>query len=418
MPPGPLRERPTPLPRNVWALGVVSLFTDVGGDMVFPLLPRLLAGMTGPGAAAVGVVEGVADAVSHLVKPWVGARSDRMRRRKPYVLAGYGLSGVVRPLLAFAGHFGVALGVRSLDRLGKGIRSAPRDALIASSTPRERQARAFSLHRAMDHAGAVIGGSLAAGLLWTGLELREVVLLSAVPGVLAFLTLLFFVREPEGDGGAGADAVPAKPLTGIAAAETVEEAAPANGGDAAPLPRRLRQYFVILFVFALANSTDALLLLRIGDMGLSSSEVAAAWVVLHVVKVAASVPGGALADRVGPVWTIIAGWVLYAVLYAGFAFLAGDAAAWGLFSAYGLYYALTEGAEKAIVARLAPGEARGRAFGAMAFAMGLGTLLASVGVGVLYRWAGPAWAFGSGAAAALVAATALAVWARRDERAR
>ncbi len=384
------------LPRTVWALGLVSLLTDIGGDMVFPLLPRLLAAMPGVGAAAVGLVEGISDAVSHLVKPFVGARSDRMRRRKPYVLFGYGISGAARPVLAFAATLPAAIVVRALDRLGKGIRSAPRDALIAGSVPRESLARAFSLHRAMDHAGAVLGGTIAAALLWWGLEIRDVIALAAIPGVLAFLTIVFLVKEPP----AGA---PPNATGAIAPASSAK----------APLPRSLSGFLVILFVFSLAASTDALLLLRAGDMGLSAAEVAAAWVVLHLVKVAASVPGGALADRVGATPVIVAGWLVYAAVYAGFAFGDGPAMAWGLFVVYGAYYALTEGAEKAIVARLAPAEGRGRALGMMALAVGSGTLVASIGTGALYRIAGPHIAFGSGAAIAVVAAVLLGVWGSR-----
>lgn len=386
---------PRPLPRTVWALGLVSLLTDVGGDMVFPVLPRLLGAMPGVGAFAVGVVEGIGDAVSHLVKPFVGARSDRIRRRKPYVLFGYGLSGLARPVLAVVATLPAAVLVRSLDRVGKGIRSAPRDALIAASVPRAHLARAFSLHRAMDHAGAVLGGTLAAVLLWCGLEVRQVIALAAIPGALAFLTIVFLVHEPA-------------PL-----AVPVPLPVPAPGRSSPPLEPRLRSFLWILFLFSLAASSDALLLLRAGEMGLSAAEVAAAWVVLHLVKVVASVPGGALADRAGAVPVIVAGWVVYAAVYAGFALGDGPVAAWALFVVYGTYYALTEGAEKAVVARLAPAEAKGRALGMMALATGAGTLVASLATAALYALAGPEIAFGTGALVAIGAAALLAIWARR-----
>ncbi len=389
-------------PRTVWAVGLVSLLTDVGGEMVFPLLPRFLGSMTAAGAAAVGVVEGVADAVSQLVRPWVGARSDARGRRKPFMLLGYGLSSAARPLLAVAhGVFGVGL-LRCADRLGKGIRSSPRDALIASSVESSRLARAFSLHRAMDHAGAVLGPMLATALLAAGLSVRQVFAATLVPGALAWLAIVLFVREP--------DALPRPPPVEPSADGAAE---PDPADPAAPLPESLRAFVKVLFLFALGSSTDALLLLRASEMGLGSTAVAGAWTLLHVVKVAASVPGGALADRIGPVRAVGLGWLVYAVVYAGFAVGGGGFAPWALFGVYGLYYALTEGAEKAVVARLVPRGVRGRALGTMSFALGAGNLIASAGAGWLYAQAGPEVAFGSGALLALSAMVALVWWSAR-----
>ncbi|HVO29737.1 MAG TPA: MFS transporter [bacterium] len=384
-------------PATVWALGLVSLFTDIGGEMIFPILPRFLAALPGLGPTAVGLVEGVADGIAQIGKPIAGARSDRMRRRKPYVLFGYGLSGLSRPLLGLTGSVGAATAVRASDRLGKGIRSAPRDALIAGSVDHDRQARAFAVQQAMDHAGAVIGPLLAAALLGVGLSIPQVFVASAVPGLLAFLTILFFVRE-----------APAA-RTPVAVAAPAPASAPARPD---PIPRQLQSYFVILFLFALGSSTDAMLLLHAGNSGLSPAQVTWLWSGFNAVKAVSNIPGGALADRSGPVRSILAGWVVYGLVYAGFAAAHTPGAIVALFGAYGLYFGFAEGAEKVIVSRMVSPGNRGRAFGVMGFVNGVGTFIASFATGWLYKSVGPGWAFGTGAAAALLAALAFAVWAR------
>lgn len=379
------------LPGTVWALGAVSFFTDVAGDMVFPLLPRYLAGMSGVGAAAVGFVEGIADAISHLAKPWAGRLSDR-GKRKPFVLAGYAISGAARPALALAGSV-LAVGVvRSLDRIGKGVRSAPRDALIAATAPEGGLARAFSVQRGMDHAGAVFGPVVASALLYAGFGVRDVFLFAAVPGLLALAVIALFVRDVEASPG----------VTAASAA-----------GATAPLPPKLKSFLWIAFVFALGSSTDALLLLHAESMGVAKESIPLLWMLLHVVKVAASYPGGAIADRAGPVRTMAAGWLVYGAVYLGFALAAGPAAAWTLFLVYGVYHGLSEGAEKAIVSTLAPPGEKGRALGLFALALGAGTLIASAGAGLLYTLVSPAWAFGAGALMAFAATALLAVWASR-----
>lgn len=382
------------MPGTVWALGAVSFFTDVGGEMIFPLLPALMAGMPG-GAAAVGTVEGIADAISHLVKPWVGARSDRFRRRKPFVLVGYALTGLSRPFLGLAGSVAAVTGIRSADRLGKGIRNAPRDALIAGTVEKGRLTRAFSLNQAMDHAGAVVGPLLAALFLAMKIPLARIFYFSAIPGALAVATVFFFVRE-----GAPAAAKPGVP---------VPAPPPASSP---PLPPRLKSYLAILTLFYLSNSTDALLLVRCAALGMRPRTVTLAYVVLNAVKVTTSYGGGALADRFGSARIILPGWLVYAAVYLGFAFAPSAIWIWPLFAVYGCYYGLTEGAEKTIVSRLAPPEAKGRAFGLMGFAMGVGVLIASIGTEWLYRELGPGWAFGSGAAIAIAAAIALGLWSR------
>jgi MFS family permease len=379
------------MPGTVWALGAVSFFTDVGGEMIFPLLPALMAGMPG-GAAAVGTVEGIADAVSHLVKPWVGAHSDRFRRRKPFVLAGYALTGLSRPFLGLAGSVAAVTGIRSADRLGKGIRNAPRDALIAGSVEKGRLTRAFSLNQAMDHAGAVVGPLLAALFLSLKIPLARIFYFSAIPGALAVATVLFFVRE-------GAPPAP-------------KDGAPAPAGSP-PLPPRLKSYLAILGFFYLSNSTDALLLVRCAALGMRPRTVTLAYVLLNAVKVTTSYGGGALADRFGSARMILPGWLVYAAVYLGFAFAPSAVWIWPLFAVYGCYYGLTEGAEKTIVSRLAPPEAKGRAFGLMGFSMGAGVLVSSIGTEWLYRELGPGWAFGTGAGIAVVAAIALGLWSYR-----
>ena len=380
------------MPATVWALGLVSFFSDVGGEMVFPLLPLLMATMSG-GALSVGTVEGVADAVSYLVKPFVGARSDRIRARRRFVLFGYALGGGARPFLAATGRVLTATLVRSGDRLGKGIRDAPRDALIAGSVEKERLGRAFSLNRAFDRAGAVVGPLFALLFLWLGWEVRKILWLTAIPAVATILTIAFFVRDP----GAAPVSEPATKPADVA------------------MPPRLKSFLAILFFFALGNSTDALLLVRAKDLGLPATLVVLAYVVFNASKMLTSYAGGALTDRFGAARVVLPGWFVYAAVYAGFAFAPGAWAVWPLFAVYGVYYALAEGAEKKIVTTLAPKDAKGKALGLYGATLGFGTLIASVGTQWLYGHHGPEVAFGVGAALAVVSAGLLALWSSRGD---
>lgn len=414
------------MPLTVWALGLVSLFTDIGGEMIFPVLPQFLATLPGLGPAAVGIVEGVADAISHMVKPFIGRWSDRAGKRRPFVLLGYGISGASRPLLGLTGHLLSATLVRSSDRLGKGIRGAPRDALVANAVPRERQARAFALQQALDHTGAVAGPLVAAALLARGFSFSQVFLASTVPGALAFVTILLFVRESAFGAGAPKDGAggAAVPAPAQATKGSIEEdgagargSGPAGalpitpGGARVPLPRALQLYFGVLFVFALGGSTDALLLVHARGVGLTPLQVTWLWSGFNALKAIFNIPGGAIADRAGPLRSIFAGWGVYAVVYACFALSRSPQAVLAVFALYALYYGFAEGAEKAVVSHMVTPATRGRAFGVMGFVNGAGTLIASVVTGWLYRNVGKGWAFGTGAAAAGLAVVLLTLWA-------
>lgn len=383
---------------GVLLFGWVSFLSDVASDMIFPLLPDFLTRTLHAGPAAIGLIEGVAEATASFMKMLSGWWSDRFRRRKPIVVAGYSIAAFARPLVGLAASWGQVLAIRFADRVGKGIRTSPRDALLADMVAPEHRGRAFGLQRSMDNAGAVVGPLLAAFLLKFVFENeRSVFLLAAVPGIAAVLLLIFRLREAPRR---------VEPFT------VVPGAAPPAGG----LPRVFWAAIGIFVLFTLASSTDAFLLLRARDTGMPLWQLPLLWAVFHGVKAAAGVPGGVLADRLGRVRTIIAGWIVYAIAYVGFAYVAGPTQLWGLFAFYALFYALTEGAERALVADLVPANFRGRAFGAFHASIGLASLPASVLFGIWWKMFGPHVAFLIGAAIALAASLALAVFGVRTAR--
>lgn len=379
------------------ALGAVSFFTDVSSEMIYPLLPLFLTSTLGASASVLGAIEGAAESTASLLKLASGWWSDRVRRRKPLVVFGYGLASVARPLVAAAQSATQVLVIRLADRVGKGVRSSPRDALIADSVEPSIRGRAFGFHRAADHAGAVVG-PLAAFLLLEGMGvgLRGVFWLAAIPAALAVVTVVVFVRESPGAPGA----VPAP--TGPAP-KVLDPA------DTRRLPRSFWTYLAIVLVFTLGNSTDAFLLVRAGQLGVPTALIPILWASLHVVKSVLSTPGGMLSDRIGRTPTLIAGWTVYALVYVGFAVADASWHAWALFAGYGVFFALTEATEKALVADLVPVERRGTAFGWFHLAIGLGALPASLLFGVLWDRFGASTAFLVGAGLAAVASLAIAV---------
>jgi MFS family permease len=389
-----VRQPRARLGRTVVALGVVSFLTDASSEMIYPLLPVFLTTALGASAATLGVIEGAAETTASLLKLGSGWWSDRLRRRKPLVVLGYALASLVRPLVAVAQAAWHVLAIRLADRVGKGIRGAPRDALIADSVDPSIRGRAFGFHRAADHAGAVIGPLAAFALLqWAGLEMRTVFWLAAIPGALAVLTVVAFVRDAHRPAPAQETQTGGTPLT--------------SGTLSAPLPGVFWKYLVVVLVFTLGNSTDAFLLLRASELGVPISLLPVLWALLHVVKSAASTPGGILSDRIGRVPTLVAGWSTYAIVYVGFAIAGAQWHAWALFAAYGIFFALTEGTEKALVADLVPSHRRGTAFGWFHLTVGIGALPASVLFGVLWDALGYQAAFGAGAALAIVATVGL-----------
>jgi MFS family permease len=386
------------LPRTVIALGAVSLLTDASSEMIYPLLPVFLNSVLGAGPLAIGAIEGAAESVAALLKLASGWWSDRLPRRKPLLLAGYGIASLVRPLIGLAQGVGQVLAIRLTDRVGKGIRGAPRDALIADAVDPSQRGRAYGFHRAADHAGAVAGPLIAYALLtWGGVSLRTVFLLAAIPAAGAMLALMFGVREEK-------------------RAARHDARTPSLGRRG--LDRRFWAYLGVLMLFTLGNSTDALLILRANELGVSAALVPILWATLHVVKAVSSTPGGVLSDRLGRRPLIIAGWVVYAVVYLGFAFASESWHAWVLFLSYGVYFGLTEGVEKALVADMVPAAVRGAAFGWYNLTIGLAALPASLIFGGLWQVHGARTAFVVGASLALVASVGLYLVTREQDGSR
>jgi MFS family permease len=388
------------LPRNVWVLTVASFLTDVSSEMVVNLLPLFLVSVLGVRTGVVGVIEGIAETTASLVKVGSGWLSDRMERRKPLVVLGYSLSTVAKPFLYFATSWWTVLGVRFADRLGKGLRSAPRDALVADSIGAKQRGLAFGLHRAGDTAGAVIGLAVALVVVVTGGSMaslsretfQRVVLLSLIPAILAVVLLVVGVREH-------------------ARRQVARERKPGRVSD---LGRPFLLYLGTIGLFTLGNSSDAFLILRANSVGLTVAGVLGLMLVFNLVYAAAATPAGAASDRFGRKRMLLGGWLLYALVYFGFARMNAAWQAWLWMMLYGLYYALTEGVGKAVVADLVAPEQRGVAYGLLAAIIGLMALPASLLAGVLWQgvgaWPGlgPAAPFLFGAALAGVACLMLA----------
>ena len=379
------------LSRPVWLLGWVSLFTDTASEMIYPLLPLFLTRVLGAGAMSLGVIEGVAEAANSLLKIVSGWMADRSRRPKRLVLAGYGLSSAVRPLMGIVTAWPQVLTLRFTDRLGKGIRSSPRDAMLAGYAPAALRGRVFGFHRAMDHAGAVLGPLLASAFLffYPG-EYRTLFALTVIPGIIVVLLIL---RLP-----------PDQPETeGKAVDGTTAHADDRRSTDGAVLTRSFVKAMLVILIFSLGNASDAFLLLRLSDLGIAPVWIPLLWSAIHVVKVGSSILGGTLSDRLGRRALIALGWIIYAVVYAGFGISQSSSAVVALFLLYGTYFGLTEGVEKAWVADMAPTHKRGTAFGIYNAVLGVGTLAASVLFGYLWTRVSPPAAFFTGGGLALTA---------------
>jgi MFS family permease len=377
---------------NVLWLSVASFLNDASSEMIYPLLPLFLTGTLGAGAAFLGVIEGAAESASSLLKLASGWLADRTGRRKPLTVLGYSTAALARPLIALVTAAWQVLAIRLLDRVGKGLRTAPRDALLAESIPEAHRGAAFGLHRAADHSGAVAGPLLASGLLLAlDGDMRTVFGLALIPGLLTVAVVAWKVRETAPAARpAGVAAPPAPPLPKL------RELGPV-------LPR----YLGVLVLFTLGNASDAFLLLRAAQAGVPVALIPLLWGALHVSKAVFSVWGGRWSDRVGARRAIIAGWMVYAGVYAGFAVVNAAWQVWALFLVYGLFFGLTEGPEKALVARLAPAGLRGSAFGAYHAAIGLAALPASIVFGLVWQAFGAEEAFAMGAILALAAALLL-----------
>jgi MFS family permease len=382
----------------VKATGFVSFFTDMGSEILYPIMPAFLVQL-GASRAMIGAIEGLAEGLPAIIKLFAGALADRVRNRKWLVLTGYALSTLFKPLVAFARSSVFVLVVRVCDRIGKGIRTAPRDALVADFTDKSMLGHAFGFQRGMNHAGALVGGLIGFGLLyWLGSDLpamRKAILWAFIPGTLSVVTIMLFIRDRPDR--VTAPTAMRNPFAGVRR-----------------LPREYFLYVGAASIFAIANSSDAFLLLRAQDMGVRIAMLPLLWALLHLIKTGTAVWGGKLSDRVGRLPVLVAGWGVYALVYAGFAFSHTAWAVWALFVAYGFFYGLTEGAGRAVIADIVPEGQRGTAFGFWGMVEGVLLILASLFTGWLWDKTG------SGsvpllvcAGAALVAALFLGVWGSR-----
>jgi len=378
------RARLRALDPNIRSLGWVSFVADLSSEIVYPLFPLFITGILGAPVAVLGFIEGVAEAAATVLRYPIGQLSDRLGRRRPFVLVGYGLSGVGKLFIAVAGVWGVALAGRVVDRMGKGIRTAPRDALIGASTRPGEQGLAFGLHRSMDTMGAALGPLIALVCLELGVPFRWVLGLAVVPALLSVVVILLFVRERR---------LPTSP-----------------SGMRLRLPASPAYRWLLAgsLLFAAGNSSDMFLLLKASDVGMGTSAVILVYVLYNIVYASASLPLGGLSDRVGQLPLVTGGYIVFAAVYVGFALAASWLAVAALFAFYGLYIAATEGTSKALMSRATPLAERAGAIGLQATLTGLASLLASSLGGVLWSAVGPWATFAFGAACALAAAALLA----------
>src|SRR5229473_2128101 len=376
-----------PLPRQVKLFGWVSLLNDFASEMIYPLLPAFVTGVLGGGPQALGALDGAAEFAAAFVKLGAGRLADRPRLRGPMIVLGYFIAVVVRPIIAVTGAAWQVIGLRVVDRLGKGLRTPPRDALIADVTPAELRGRAFGLQRGMDHAGAVLGPILAWWLLASGTaNVRAVIGWSIVPGVLVLVLAGWAVRDGTADGGRGRQR----------AAEG-DDALPPVAAPYRPLPPAP---LLAISAFYLLRMPDTLIILRSQELGVPVAIVPLLWAAVHVVRSSSSFLGGAASDRLGPARTMWAGWLVNALLAAGMARAGTAAAAWGLFLALGLVSGLTESPERALVARLA-GTRQGSGFGVYHGITGFAALVGGVVLGAVFQRYGAGPAFLASAAGGL-----------------
>jgi len=390
------------LPRNVWAVSLTSFFMDISSEMVINLLPLFLASVLGVKTNIIGIIEGEAEATASLLKLFSGWFSDRLGARKWLAVTGYGISALAKPFFYFANTWGAVAGARWGDRVGKGVRTAPRDALVADSIGEHQRGLAFGFHRAADTAGAVVGLLIALAIVWFAQSgdvvlaehtFRTVVLVSLIPAALAVLSL----------------AIGAKEVTVMGKREAPRFAFKSLG-------KPFMIFMIIVAIFDLGNSSDAFLVLRAQERGLSVFGVLGMLVTFNLVYTLISTPAGSLSDRIGRRKLIVGGWLAYAVIYLGFGLARTGWHVWALYALYGVYYGMAYGTAKALVADLVPVELRGTAYGTYNAVLGILDFPASVIAGVLWQGAFGWSGFGAsapflfGAALALVAAVAMALW--------
>jgi MFS family permease len=406
-----LEPRPAPaslrhLPRNLWAVSLTSFFMDISSEMVINVLPIFLSSVLGVKTNVIGLIEGVAEATASLLKLLSGWFSDRLGSRKWLAVAGYGLSSLAKPFFYWANSWAAVAGVRWADRVGKGIRTAPRDALVADSIDEEQRGIAFGFHRAADTGGAVLGLAIALLVAWlaqrdTGFgaaTFRTIVLVSLIPAALAVLSLAVGAQEVTIDGRKEPPRISFRRLG-----------------------KRFAVLMLLVGLFDLGNSSDAFLVLRARESGVSVTGILGMLLAFNAIYALVSTPAGALSDRIGRRRVIIGGWLTYCLIYLGFAFMRESWHGWALYAAYGVYYGLAYGTAKALVADTVPPELRGTAYGAYNAVLGILDFPASLIAGILWdglgNWSGfgPTAPFLFGALMALLAAGGMAVWKDRPE---
>ena len=399
-----MTDMPPKLPRAVWLFGATSLANDFASEMIYPLLPAFVTATLGGGALALGVLDGLADAVAAGFKLATGYLADRPRLRGPLIVGGYAIAAVVRPLIAVAAAAWHVIALRGADRVGKGIRTPARDSAIAEVAAPEIRGRAFGLHRGADHVGAIFGPLLAALLLHYGFPLRRVFWVAVVPGLVAVLCAWVAVRE-TGARGQGPGVREGKDPSPYSLAP-----GPSSSGFAS--------LTLVLVLAAFLRAPETLLILRVQDLGVPVLLIPILWALLHVVRASLSYPGGVLCDRWGARRTLALGWVVYAGLAVAFAFADGAAAAVAIFFAFGIFVALTESPERKLVAELSPGGRRGRGFGWYHGSLSAVALPGAALFGWIYEKRGAGVAFELSAAVTLLAVAALVIsnsaWVRRS----
>ena len=397
-PPRRFWHRYTNLPRNVLALSAVSLLNDTSSEIIYPLLPAFLALTLGASPFIIGLIEGFAESVAAFLKLFSGYLSDKFERRKLPVFLGYSLASLTRPFLAFVMSWQQVLIVRVADRAGKGIRGAPRDALLAESVPPEKRGFAFGFNRAADHLGAVLGpicGFILLSFLAsnpqnpTASDYRQVFLFASIPVALGLFVIVFFVKEEKRD------------------SLTLEENITPIKLSLKEFDGNFKRFLIVIALFTLSNSTDAFLLLRAEQAGIAPAVLPLLWMALHLSKVFFSLVGGDLSDRIGRKQLIFAGWIVYALVYTGFGFINAAWQAWALFVIYGVYFGLTEGVEKALVADLISPEKRGTAYGFYNLAFSITVFPASLLFGLFWTQFGAEVAFLVSAGISIAAAALL-----------
>lgn len=376
------------MPRTVWLIGLISFINDSASEMLYPLIPLYLASVLMAGPKAMGLIEGVADATSSLLKLVSGVLVDKTKRIKPWLFFGYGLAGLSRPLVAFAGSWVTVLFIRFADRVGKGLRSSPRDALLADAVASHQRGLAYGFHRAMDNGGAVLGPIIAYALLSMHVPIKDIFLLAIIPATLC-LILVLYVKEPK--------RIPV-------------ESTPLRW-KLSEMPVPLKRFLAVVAIFSLGNSSNIFLLFRAKELGVPEAYVPLLWAVVSLIAALFSTPLASLSDRIGRFPMLLGGYAAFAVVYMSLGLFNQGVIALALsFALYGIFVAATEGVEKAMVADLAPTDKRGTAFGWFNMIVGIFLLPSSVIFGELYESVSPGIAFAFSAACAVLACILLWIW--------